>query len=138
MAEVRFGSILLKKSFGGRGRNFLEPLMRFVRSDVRGHVASRKNDHGLSHRRWGASQRWSCPKISICEIFGIVRFSTFSTPSVNFGRQLASAQCRLCPQERTSSARPAMSEKCQQRKWPASLDHLVGAEQDGSWHVKSE
>src|SRR5271167_70015 len=85
MAEVCFGSILLKKSFGGGGRNFLEPLMRFVRSDVRGHVASQKNDHGLSHRRWGASQRWSCPKISICEIFGIVRFSTFSTASTHNG-----------------------------------------------------
>jgi len=79
--EVRSGSILLKKSFGGGGRNFLEPLMRFVRSDVRDHVASQKNDHGLSYRRCRASQRRSCPKISICEIFGVVRFSTFSTVS---------------------------------------------------------
>ncbi|SDJ53242.1 hypothetical protein SAMN05444171_1483 [Bradyrhizobium lablabi] len=54
----RFGSfvrILLKKSFGGGGRNFLEPLMRFVRDDVRGLVASLKNDRGLSYRRYGAS-----------------------------------------------------------------------------------
>jgi hypothetical protein len=49
-AQVRLGSILLKKSFGGGGRNFLEPPMRLVRSDVRGHVASQttelsKNQH---------------------------------------------------------------------------------------------
>src|SRR5271167_2475928 len=103
MAEVCFGSILLKKSFGGGGRNFLEPLMRFVRSDVRGHVASQKNDHGLSHRRWGASQRWSCPKISICEIFGIVRFSTFSTASTQSRRWTFGRIFGLDGQSRTAA-----------------------------------
>jgi hypothetical protein len=73
----------LKKSFGGGGRNFLEPLMRFVRDDVRGLFASQKNDHGLLYQRYGASQRWSCPKISIYESFGILRFSTFSTVSAS-------------------------------------------------------
>ncbi|WP_143039835.1 MULTISPECIES: hypothetical protein [Bradyrhizobium] len=53
--HVRYSLLLLKKSFGGGGRNFLEPLMRFVRDDVRGLVASLKNDHGLSYRRYGAS-----------------------------------------------------------------------------------
>jgi len=47
----RFAPILLKKSFWGGGRNFLEPLMRFVRDDVRDLVTSQKNDHGLSYRR---------------------------------------------------------------------------------------
>jgi hypothetical protein len=47
----RFWRILLKKSFWGGGRNFPEPLMRFVRDDVRDLVASQKNDHGLSYRR---------------------------------------------------------------------------------------
>jgi hypothetical protein len=32
----------LKKSFGGGERNFLEPLMRFVRNDVKDHVVSQK------------------------------------------------------------------------------------------------
>jgi hypothetical protein len=73
--------ILLKKSFGGGERNFPEPLMRFVRNDVKDHVVSQKNDHGLSYWRYAASQRRTCPKINICEIFGVFRFSTFSTVS---------------------------------------------------------
>jgi len=36
--------MLSKKSFGGNKRNFLKLLMRFVRSDVRDHIASQKND----------------------------------------------------------------------------------------------
>jgi len=83
--NVRFAPILLKKSFGDGERNFLEPLMRFVHSDVRDHVASQKNDLGPSYWRYGASQRRSCPIINICEIFGVVRFSTFSTVSARTG-----------------------------------------------------
>jgi len=52
LLNVRFGSILLKKSFGGGERNFPEPLMRFVRNDVRDHLVSQKNDHGLSYWRY--------------------------------------------------------------------------------------
>jgi len=48
--NVRVGSMLSKKSFGGNKRNFLKLLMRFVRSDVRDHIASQKNDHGPSYR----------------------------------------------------------------------------------------
>ena len=48
---------MLQKSFSGDERNFLEPLMRFARGDVRDHIVSHKNDHGLSHRRYGALQR---------------------------------------------------------------------------------
>ena len=43
---VRFASILLQKSFWGDERKFLEPLMRFTRSDVRDHIVSSKIDHG--------------------------------------------------------------------------------------------
>jgi hypothetical protein len=75
-ANVCSGSILLKKSFGGAERNFLGQLTRFMRGDVRDHVASQKNDHGASYRRYEASKPWSRPKINICEIFGVVRFST--------------------------------------------------------------
>src|SRR5215471_17078355 len=74
--------MLSKKSFGGNKRNFLKLLMRFVRSDVRDHIASQKNDHRPSYWHHRASQRRSSPKITICEIFGVVRFSTFSTASV--------------------------------------------------------
>ena len=46
--EVRFGSMLSKKFFGGNKQNFLKLLTRFVRSDVRDHIAYQKNDHGPS------------------------------------------------------------------------------------------
>jgi hypothetical protein len=55
-SKGRFARILLKKSFCGGGQNFLEPLIRFVRDDARDLVASQKNDHGLSYRRYGASE----------------------------------------------------------------------------------
>jgi hypothetical protein len=37
---------LLRKSFWGDERNFLEPLLRFTRGDVRDHIVSSKIDHG--------------------------------------------------------------------------------------------
>jgi hypothetical protein len=71
----------VEKVFWGIYENFLKLLMRSVRGDVRDHIASQKNDHGLPHRNYKAPQRRSSPKITICEIFGVVRFSTFSTAS---------------------------------------------------------
>jgi hypothetical protein len=41
------------KVFGGDERNFLGPLMRFARRDVRDHIAYQKNDHGLRLERDG-------------------------------------------------------------------------------------
>jgi hypothetical protein len=79
--------MLSKKAFGGNQRNFLKLLMRFVRGDVRDHIASQKSDHGLSYWHYRASQRRSSPKTTICEIFGVVRFSTFSTASTLIGSQ---------------------------------------------------
>jgi hypothetical protein len=81
-----FAPIPLKKSFWGGERNFLELLTRFVRSNVRDRVASQKNDYGPSYRRYIASQWRSCPKMNICEIFGVVRFLTFSTQSAKIRR----------------------------------------------------
>jgi len=78
--------MLSKKSFAGIYENFLKLLMRSMRGDARDHIASQKNDHGLSYRHYKASQRRSSPKITICEIFGVVRFSTFSTASVKLRR----------------------------------------------------
>jgi hypothetical protein len=76
-----FGGIVLQKSFGGNQRNFLGPLMRFVRRDVRDHIAYQKNGHGASYRRYKALQLRSCPKIDFSEIFGVDRFSSFATQS---------------------------------------------------------
>ena len=57
----------------------LEPLMRFARGDMRDRIVSHKNDHGASYRRYGVLPRRSRLKISFCEIFGVVRFSTLAT-----------------------------------------------------------
>jgi hypothetical protein len=53
--------------------------MRFARGDMRDHIVSHKNDHGASYERYGVLQWRSRLKISFCEIFGVVQFSTFAT-----------------------------------------------------------
>jgi hypothetical protein len=60
--------------------------MRFARGDMRDQIVSCKNDHGASYRRYGVLQWWSRQKIKVCEIFGVVRFSTFATISANSRR----------------------------------------------------
>jgi hypothetical protein len=42
----RFAPIVLKNSFWGDVRIFLEQLMRLTRDDVRDHIISSKIDHG--------------------------------------------------------------------------------------------
>jgi hypothetical protein len=44
--DVRCVPIVLKKSFWGDERNFLELLMRFTRGEVRDHIDSSKIYHG--------------------------------------------------------------------------------------------
>jgi hypothetical protein len=73
--------IVLKKSFWSDDQNFSGLLMRFADGDMRDHIVSHKNDHGASYERYGVLQRWSRLKISFCEIFGVVQFSTFATLS---------------------------------------------------------
>jgi len=46
-------STVLQKSFCIDEQEFLEPLMRFARSDMRDHIVSRKNDHAALYRRGG-------------------------------------------------------------------------------------
>jgi hypothetical protein len=79
------GRCCRKSLLGGNKQDFQKLMMRFVCSDVRDHIASQKNDHGPSYRHSRASQRPSSSKIAICEIFGVVRFSTFSTASTHLG-----------------------------------------------------
>ena len=45
---VRYAADIVAKVFLGDKRNFLEPLIRFARGDVRDHIVSHKNDHGPS------------------------------------------------------------------------------------------
>jgi hypothetical protein len=71
--------------------------MRFARGDMRDHIVSHKNDHGASYGRYGVLQWRSRLKISFCEIFGVVQFSTFAT---------------LSGHKRTSCPKLARSEKC--------------------------
>jgi hypothetical protein len=80
-AESAVPSIVLKKSFWGDQRKFLEPLMRFARGDMRDHTVSHRIDYCASYRRYGVLPRRSRLKIKFCEIFGVVRFSTFATLS---------------------------------------------------------
>jgi hypothetical protein len=72
---------MLKKSFWGDDENFSGPLMPFARGDMRDHIVSHKNDHGASYRRYGVLPWRGRLKINFCEIFGVVRFSTFATLS---------------------------------------------------------
>jgi hypothetical protein len=65
--------------------------MRFARGDMRDHIVLCKYDHGASYRRYGVSQWWSRQKINVCEIFGVVRFSTFATKSARTGPPAMSA-----------------------------------------------
>jgi class 3 adenylate cyclase len=60
--------------------------MRFARGDMRDHIVPHKNDHGASYWRYRILWWWSRLKINICEIFGVVRFSTFATISTPLGR----------------------------------------------------
>jgi hypothetical protein len=78
--------ILLQKFFWSDGRNFSGPLMRFARGDMRDHIVSHKNDHEASYWRYGILRWRSWLKINICEIFGVVRFSTFATISAKLRR----------------------------------------------------
>src|SRR6476469_5786141 len=59
--------ILLQKSFWGRERKFLEPLMRLARSDVRTLSFHPKSTTEASYGRYGVLQWQSRLKISFCE-----------------------------------------------------------------------
>jgi len=70
--DVRFAPIVLKNSFWGDVRKFLEPLMRPTCGDVRDHINSSKIDHGPPQWRWQAMQQQRCPEIDFREIFCVV------------------------------------------------------------------
>jgi hypothetical protein len=68
----------VEKVFWGDDQNFSGLLMRFARGDMRDHIVSHKNDHGASYERYRVLQWRGRLKISFCEIFGVVQFSTFA------------------------------------------------------------
>jgi hypothetical protein len=82
LQHVCFVPILLKKAFLGDERNFLEPLMRFARVDVRTTSFPQKNDHGPLYRRHGALQRLDVKK------------STFARISMSFDFRLFNSICQ--------------------------------------------
>jgi hypothetical protein len=69
-----FAPIVLKKSFLGDERDFLEPLMHFMRGDVRDHIVSRKSDHGPSYRRKELCCRRDVKKSTLAEVSGAFDF----------------------------------------------------------------
>src|SRR3979490_1464363 len=85
--------IVLKKSFWGDERKFLEPLMRFARGGMRDHIVSHKNDHGASYRRYGVLP-WR------------------SRIKINFARFSASFDFRLLQHYPPKSGHPAANSKC--------------------------
>ena len=102
--------IVLQKSFLAGDGNFLEPLMRFARGDVRVHIGSHKNDHGPPYPSYRALQRRRRLKIDFREIFGVARFSTFATLSARNGRAVRAARLPLVGVERTSFRKTRRSE----------------------------
>ena len=56
-----------------------------------------------------------------------VRFGSINGP------RPAQPRLPLSPQERTTSARPAMSVSFQKRKWNGLFDHLIGESKQRSW-----
>jgi hypothetical protein len=89
VSDDRVWQILLQKSFWRDDRKLSGPLVRFARGDMRDHIVSRRNDHGASYRSYGVLQWQSRLKINVCEIFGVVRFSTFATISALSGHAAA-------------------------------------------------
>src|SRR6516164_9094177 len=92
--------MLSKKLFGGNKKFSKAP--DAFRAQRRGgpHRVSEKH-HGPSYRHYRASQRRGSPKITICEIFDVVRFSTFSTASARRRSPAMSAFPPLFGVERT-------------------------------------
>ena len=56
--------------------------MRFARGDIWDHIASHKNDHGASYRRYGVLPWRSWQKINFCEIFGVVLSAAAAHPRI--------------------------------------------------------
>jgi hypothetical protein len=63
--------------------------VRLSRCEVRDHINYRKTIAGASYRFYRALQRLRSLMRYICEIFGVPRFTSFSTQSANLGNSSA-------------------------------------------------
>jgi hypothetical protein len=68
---------VLKKSFLGDAPNFLEPLTRFARGDVRDLIVSHKIDQGPSYRRHDALQPQARQKSAFAQFSVLFDFRLF-------------------------------------------------------------
>jgi len=96
---------VLQKSFLAGDGNFLDPLVRFARRDVRVHIGSHKNDHGPPYPSYRVLQRRRRQKIDFREIFGVARFSTFATKSAQNGNADRIPRCPVSGAKRKTCAR---------------------------------
>src|SRR5258708_3811311 len=88
--------MLSKKSFLADVRNFLAPLVRPARGNVRDHIESHKSDRRPSYMPYSGLRRRRQQKTDLREIFGAAQFWTFST---------APTQLRHCTAEQLSAVR---------------------------------
>jgi hypothetical protein len=77
IASGPFRADFVAKVFLGWRTNFLGPLMRYERDDVRDHIVCRKNDYETSYALYGVSQRWKSPKSKSRLVFVPARSSGF-------------------------------------------------------------
>src|SRR5258708_19814902 len=71
--------MLSKKSLLADERNFLAPMVRPTRGNVRDHIESHKSDRRPSYMPYRGLRRRRQRKTDLREIFGGAQFSTFST-----------------------------------------------------------
>src|SRR5258708_30744404 len=88
--------MLSKKSFLADVRNFLAPLVRPARGNVRDHIESHKSDRRPSYMPYSGLRRRRQQKTDLREIFGTAQFWTFFTPST---------QPRHCPPQQPNAVR---------------------------------
>src|SRR6266403_1469795 len=86
--------MLSKKSFLADERNFLAPLVRPTRGNVRDHIESHKSDRRPSYMPCRGLRRRRQRKTDLREIFGAAQFSTFSTASTLSGSRAFLTSCR--------------------------------------------
>ena len=102
--NVRLGSMLSKKSLLADERNFLAPLVRPTRRNVRDHIESHKSDRRPSYMPCRGLRRRRQRKTDLREIFGAAQFSTFSTASVKRVILTTRRSLPVFPDKRTISA----------------------------------
>ena len=103
MADVRFGSIVLQKSFCGMGLKFSEAWARGLNNDVGDYVARLQTHRRVWQRVCGSIER----QLSLVSFFGenlaAAAFGTFATLSALFGPCAMSDLSPECAPKRTAA-----------------------------------